>query len=68
MTLFASVAGVFGDILGFLILGITAVAIIFVAQLLFAGRVKRSQTAEDVEQRERAAELARGEDKDERVA
>ena len=34
MTLFASVAGVFGDILGILILGIAAVALFFVVQLL----------------------------------
>ena len=68
MTLFASVAGVFGDILGFLILGIAIVAIIFVSQLLFNGRHKGTKAVEDVEQRERAAELARGEDKDKRVA
>jgi hypothetical protein len=38
MTLFASVAGVFGDILGILILGIAAVALFFVVQLLRPGQ------------------------------
>ena len=68
MTLFASVTGVFGDILGILILGIMVVAIIVVAQLFISGRSKNTQTVEDAVQRERAAELARGEDKDKRVA
>lgn len=55
MTLFASVTGVFGDILGILILAIAAIAIFFVVQLLIAPRAesRRSQALDEYEQRER---------------
>ena len=56
MTLFASVTGVFGDILGILILGIAAVALFFVVQLLISPRAttRRSHALDEYEERQRA--------------
>ena len=51
MMLFASVVGVLGDILGILILGIAAVALFFVVQLLRPGN-KSSRPLDEQPQRE----------------
>jgi hypothetical protein len=56
MTLFGSVVGVFGDILGILILGIFVIGIYFVVQLLIAPRAasRRSHALDEYEERQRA--------------
>ena len=52
MTLFASVAGVFGDILGIAILAIAVICIYFVSQL-FIGHTGRSKWLDEEDERAR---------------
>lgn len=52
MMLFASVAGVFGDILGIAILAIAVICIVFVSQL-FIGHRGRSKWLEEEDERAR---------------